>query len=137
MVQFQRTSVDGLTLKAKYYLEQAIKRTPASTSRLDKTLQMAHKFGDLYTVHDGEMIGAIYVLIYDTPEGKVVSPVLVGGIMLHKWRDDLHDFLVAECTRVNGIAVRFIARRGWAKKYPMCKNIGTIYEWKPGGALQA
>lgn len=130
MVRFQRVPVDDLPELAIHYLDMAIKRTPASTSKLDVTLQMARKYGDLYLVMDGEeLTGAIYLLIYNTDEGKVLSPVLVGGRNLSRWKNDLFDFLVSELKRVEGIACRFIARKGWMKAYPMCRNIGTIYEF--------
>lgn len=93
----------------------------------------ARGIGDIYLIEDGELIGCTYIVAYPTIDGKVLSPVLVGGQKLHRWRDDLHDFLVAELKRIDGEAIRFIARKGWVKKYPMCRNIGTIYEWKPGG----
>lgn len=132
MATFERVSVGDLPPLAIHYLDMAIKRTPASTSRLDVTLQMAQKYGDLYLVKDGEfVIGAVYNLIYNTEEGKVISPVLVGGKNLSKWRKDLFDFLFGELTRLDAVACRFIGRKGWLKAYPMCKNIGTIYEFKP------
>lgn len=131
MIEFKRVSVDELTPISLGYLEKAIKRTPASTSRLDITLHIARTYGDLYHVYNGELTGAVYMLIYDTPEGKVISPCLVGGKNLSRWQEDLYQFLLSELKRVNGVACRFIARKGWMKKYPSCKNIGTIYEWKP------
>lgn len=132
MAIFERVCVDALPDLAIRYLDKAIKRTPASTSRLDVTLQLARKFGDLYLVKDGEdLIGAVYLLVYNTEHGKVLSPVLVGGRNLSRWKKDLFDFLMAELKRVEGVACRFIARKGWMRAYPMCKNIGTIYEFTP------
>ena len=129
MISFERVFVDDLCPKAIAYLDQAIKRTPASTSRLDVTLQMARKYGDIYLVHDEDLIGAVYLLVYSTDKGKVISPVLVGGKNLARWRDALHDFMISKAKENSAIAIRFIARKGWMKAYPMCRNIGTIYEF--------
>lgn len=130
MIEFRRVTVDELDDKSKHYLSEATRRTPASTDNIDITLEMAKKYGEIYTVHNGELTGAIYVLTYNTKEGKVLSPVLVGGKNLGKWQSDLHDFLVGEASKIKAVAIRFIARKGWQKMYPMCKNIGTIYELK-------
>lgn len=130
MIEFRRVQVDELDPKAVHYLSEAVRRTPASTDRIDITLEMAKKYGELYQVYDGELCGAVYVLTYNTKDGKVLSPVLVGGKSLSHWQQDLHDFLVGEANKLDAVAIRFIARKGWGKLYPMCRNIGTIYELK-------
>lgn len=131
MITFNRTPVNELSIQAMGYLDRAIKRTPASTSRLDVTLKMAQTYGDVYVVmEDKIMMGAVYLLTYNTDEGKVISPVLVGGIKLSHWQNDLHDFLIGQAKAINAVAIKFIARKGWHKMYPMCKNIGTIYEFR-------
>lgn len=130
MIEFRRVTVEQLDPKAKHYLSEAVRRTPASTDRIDITLELAKKYGEIYQVYSGELTGAVYILTYDTKEGKVVSPVLVGGKNLSGWQKNLHDFLINEASKLDAVAIRFIARKGWGKLYPMCRNIGTIYELK-------
>lgn len=118
--------------QAVKYLEQAILRTPASTSKLDFTLQVAAKgFGAVYLVMDGKkLVGATYILTYDTRDGKVISPVLVGGKNMSRWRKDYWDFVHAQGEKVKANYSRFISRTAWKKVYPECKVIGYVYEYK-------
>lgn len=128
--------LDSLPEMVVKWLQNAIDRTPASTSRLDITLDIAKKgYGDMFIVTDGEdMTGVCYLLTYDTKDGKVLSPVLVGGKNLSRWKQDFHDFLYKVSGNINKEhIVRFIARKGWGKKYPECKVIGYIYEHRIGG----
>lgn len=131
MTDFIRVSVEQLNATSRHYLAEAARRTPASTDRIEITLEIAKKYGEIYEVYKSGLIGCIYVLTYNTKEGKVLSPVLVGGKDMGLWQQDLYDFLVAEAKKLDAVAIRFIARKGWGKLYPMCRNIGTIYEWKP------
>ncbi len=133
MITFQKIlpeNISGLPIKVIRYLQDAIKRTPASTSRLDVVLDIAKKgYGNLYTIYDEKrLIGACYLLIYDTPEGKIVSPCLVGGDNMRTWRKDFHKFLYEFCLLTNAIKVRWIGRKGWAKAYPNSKVIGYVME---------
>lgn len=139
MIEFRRVAVDDLLPQARKYLAEAVRRTPASTDRIDITLEMAKKYGEIYTVYDTQLTGCLYLLTYNTKEGKILSPVLVGGKNLKKWRNELFNFLADELKKVDGVAVRYIGRKGWLKTFPTCRNIGTIYEWKPafGGSLKA
>jgi hypothetical protein len=128
--------LDHIPEQAIKYLQQAIDRTPASTSRLDIIMEIAKKgFGDVFLImNDDDLTGVCYLLTYDTKDGKVLSPVLVGGKNMSKWKTDFHDFLykIAENMNERHI-VRFIARKGWGRAYPDCKIIGHIYEFKTGG----
>lgn len=123
--------IDNLPTEAIKYLSDAIRRTPASTSRLDITLDMARKgYGDIYLVKDADaLIGAVNILVYDTPEGRIVSPFLVGGIRMHSWAAALKDFTFKFCESINAIAIRCIARKGWNKLYPMGKVVGYVYDY--------
>lgn len=136
MIEFQLYPPDAIANLPQQmidYLQKAIDRTPASVSRLDITLDMAQKgYGSIYAVlHDGKLTGAAYILVYDRKEGKAVSPFLVGGDNLRLWQDELFHFIVNMAKSLGGCPVYFIARRGWLKRYPMCKIIGHIYEYVP------
>lgn len=139
MIRFQKippTEIDNLDPLAVKFLDEAIKRTPASTSRLDVTLDIAKKgYGNIYTIHDEDsLVGATYLLVYPTPQGKVVGIVLLGGRKLESWKHAYYNFAVDFANKLDAIAIRFISRDGWGKKYPMCKRIGGIYELKLGVA---
>lgn len=127
--------IDQMPALAVDYLQQAIDRTPASTSRLDITLDMAKKgYGGVYLIcEEDALVGATYVLSYDTKEGKVISPVLLAGKNMRHWHKDYYDFIMSLAKSVNAVAVRSIGRKGWLRKFPMGKNIGTIYEYMLGG----
>lgn len=134
MIRFLSVSpdqVDALPFEAVEFLDNAIKRTPASTACLDMTMDIARKgFGNIYIVMDEEeIVGATYILSYDTPEGKIISPVLLGGKNMKKWRDDYFNFITNFARTLSSPYIRFVARKGWERFYPMCKNIGTIYEF--------
>ena len=130
------TDLDSLPEIAITWLQNAIDRTPASTSRLNITLDIAKKgYGDIFLITAGEeMTGVCYLLTYDTKDGKVLSPVLVGGKNMSRWKKDFHEFLYKVAERINPeVIVRFIARKGWGKEFPDCKVIGHIYEHRIGG----
>lgn len=122
--------IDNLPSEAIKYLEDAIKRTPASTSRLDVTLDIAKKgFGNIYTIsNNDQLVGCCYILVYDTPKGKVVSPVLLAGEYMYVWQDAFYDFLRDFCGKVKATKARWIGRKGWAKAWPKAKVIGYVYE---------
>lgn len=131
---FQKTDISALSAIALEYLRKANVRTPGTITDFDFLMKVASKgYGEFYEIYDKELVGAMYVVIYK--EKKVICPVLVGGKQLHKWRNDLYQFLVGESDKIQG-TIRFIARLGWSKKYPMCKKIGSIYELKSGGGLR-
>ncbi len=133
MITFQKIPpelIPQLSEQAIKYLDDAIKRTPASVSRLDVTLDMAAKgYGNVYAVYDdGIFTGICYLLVYPTDAGKVVSPCLIGGDNMKAWRKDFHKFLYEFCCLSNAVKVRWIGRKGWAKAYPHSKVIGYIME---------
>ena len=79
MIEFLKVKPENipyLPFKAVKFLEEAIKRTPASTSNLAVTLEIAAKgYGNIYLVVSGDdIIGTIYLLTYDTENGKILSP---------------------------------------------------------------
>lgn len=133
MITFQKILPDGiadLPVKAIHYLQQAINRTPASTSRLDVTLDIARKgYGNMYAVYDErKLTGMCYLLLYDSPEGKIASPCLIGGDNMRIWKRDFHKFLYEFCQLSGAIKCRWIGRKGWAGAYPKSKVIGYIME---------
>ena len=115
MIRFLNVSpdqVDALPFEAIEFLDRAIKCTPASTARLDITMDIARKgFGNIYIIMDEEeIVGTTYILSYDTPEGKIVSPVLLGGKNMKKWRDDYFNFITNFLTTND--AVCLVANEG-------------------------
>lgn len=135
MIRFELVppaDIHALPIQAVKYLERAILRTPASTSNLDFTLQVASKgFGAVYLVFDDDKLtGATYILTYDTSEGKIISPVLVGGKNMERWRKEYWDFIFGLGVDSKSSFSRFISRTGWKKRYPKCRVIGYIYEYK-------
>lgn len=133
MIIFQKIlpeNIDSLPSEAVKFLDDAIKRTPASTSRLDVTLDIAKKgYGNIYTIsNNGFLVGCCYLLVYDTPRGKVVSPVLLGGEYMYVWQDDFYEFLYDFCQKVEAVKVRWIGRKGWSKAWPKARVIGYTFE---------
>lgn len=117
--------------QAMHYLQQAIERTPASTNRLDITMEMAKRgYGEFYlAILADVLVGVAYVMTYNTKDGKVLSPVLLGGKYMNTWDYDWFDFMFKKAQQIGAKPVRFIARKGWKKKYPKLKIIGHIYEF--------
>lgn len=122
--------IDNLEPQAIAYLENAIRRTPASTSRLDVTLDIAAKgYGNLYLIYRFTVLtGAAYILVYDTPQGKIVAPVLVGGDHMASWQADFYEFVQAFSRHCGAVKIRWIGRKGWGKAYPKSRVIGYIFE---------
>ncbi len=122
--------VDEIPAQAIKYLEDAVIRTPASTSRIDVTMDIAKKgYGNIYLIHiDQKLTGACYLLVYPTKLGKVIAPVLVGGDNMHLWHDDFYDFVQEFSRKLEGHKIRWIGRKGWHKAYPKSRVIGYVYE---------
>jgi len=114
------------------FLKEANRRTPASTENIEMLMTMAlHGYGGIYLIYlNDKIVGATYILSYDTENGKVLSPVLLGGVKINEWKDDYHDFILATAKSLKA-PIRFIGREGWIKIFPMCKAIGTVYEFLP------
>lgn len=135
MITFQKIPperVEFLPELALKYLETAIKRTPASASRLDITLELAKRGnGNIYLIcSDYILTGICYLIACDTTEGKVVCPCLVGGDNMRHWLDDFHKFVYEFAQSINAHKVRWIGRKGWAKAFPKSQVIGYIFEHK-------
>lgn len=111
------------------FLEDAIKRTPGSTSKPEIFWELVKKgYGNIYLIYDGIILmGATYLLVHDTDKGKVVGVVLLGGRKLKKWNNAYVNFVREFQLMVGAISVRSIARLGWGKVFP-CKQIGGIFE---------
>lgn len=122
--------IEHLPAQAIKYLDDAIKRTPASVSRLDVTLDIAKKgFGNIYTIsNNNQLVGCCYILIYDTPKGKIVAPVLLAGEYMYVWQDVFYDFLYDFCQKINAVKVRWIGRKGWSRAFPKARVIGYTFE---------
>lgn len=121
--------IANLPKLAVKYLEDAINRTPGSTSRPDVFWDIAKKgYGNIYLIYDGMMLmGATYLLVHDTPEGKVVGIVLLGGRKMRLWIKEYYNFVREFQILTNSVCVRFIGRDGFAGVVP-CRRIGGIYE---------
>lgn len=133
MITFQKIlpeEIDYLPPQVVKYIDDAIKRTPGTTSRLDVTLDIAKKgFGNIYTIFcDGVLTGASYLLVYPTPQGKIVSPVLVGGDNMSLWLAAYYDFVYQFSHQLEAVKIRWIGRKGWVKAFPKAKVIGHIFE---------
>lgn len=133
MITFQKIApekVKKLPSIAIKYLEEAIRRTPASTSRLDVMLDVAEKgYGNVYVVYDdARIMGVTYLLTYDTPEGKVLGIVLLGGRRMGLWKDDYYWFIMKFCAMSGCRMINYLARKGWLKMFPKARIIGYIYE---------
>lgn len=128
-LKVELTQIPLMPILAKKYLEDAIKRTPGSTSKPEVFWQIAQKgYGNIYLIYDGIILmGATYLLVHDTDKGKVVGIVLLGGKKLKKWSGAYYDFIREFQIKVNAVTVRCIARDGWFKIFP-CKRIGGIFE---------
>lgn len=126
--------IDFLSPQAVEYLQNAIDRTPASTSRLDVTIDIAKKgYGNVYLIfNDNELTGVAYILVYSSLKGKVVAPVLVGGDNMHIWQQDFFDFVNNFSMKLGADKVRWIGRKGWKKAYPKARVIGYIFEHDVG-----
>lgn len=132
--------IANLPAQAIKYLEDAIIRTPASTSRLDVTLDIAKKgFGNIYLIYVDEVLkGASYILVYDTKIGKIVAPVLLAGDDMELWNEEFHNFMYEFGGLLGAKKARWIGRKGWKKAYPKSKVIGYVYEhdYEPyGGSI--
>lgn len=123
-------SIDKLPVRAIEYLYDAIRYTPASTSRLDVTLDIAKKgYGNIYLIYNGgKLTGAAYLLVYDTPQGKVVAPVLLGGDNMNIWRDDWYHFVFQFSSKIGAKKVKWIGRKGWHRAFPKSRIIGYVME---------
>lgn len=117
------------------FLREASRRTPASTENIEMIMSLAAKgYGGVYLIYLADkLVGATYILSYDTDNGKVLSPVLLGGIKINNWKDDYFLFItdIARSLCNPPAPIRYIGREGWAKVFPMCKPIGTVYEFLP------
>lgn len=132
MISFFRT-IDPNEIAVKF-IENAVKRTPANTAKSSVVLRnIRNNKGDLFLIlNNYNTVGIVYVLTYSTAEGRIICPVLVGGENIKEWHDDLRKFLIGLKQRSKAIAINFIARKGWERLYPECRNIGTIYEFRGG-----
>ena len=133
MITFRKIlpeAIDRLPNRAVDYLNEAMIRTPASTSRLDVTLMMAKRgYGNIYLIYDsGKLKGACYILVYGTPKGKVVAPVLVGGDDMYLWQEDFYGFIQDFSRKIRAFSIRWIGRKGWHRAYPKSRIIGYIME---------
>lgn len=129
-IKIAPTEIDILPPLAVKYLEQAIKRTPASTSRLDITLDIARKgYGNIYLIFDGAILmGATYLVVYPTDKGKVLGIILLGGTKIKRWKDDYYKFATSFGRNVGAYKINYIGRDGWGPVFPMCKRVGSIFE---------
>jgi hypothetical protein len=123
-------NIDSLPKTAIRYLDEANRRTPASASRIDVTLDIAKRgYGNIYLIYNGDWLaGACYILTHDTPKGKVVSPVLVGGKNMHIWHDDFYNFIQEFSKLVGAVKIHWMGRKGWLKAYPKSRVIGYVFE---------
>jgi len=132
-ISFQKIlpeNLDQIPIQAVKYLETAIIRTPASTSRLDVTLEIAKKgYGNVYLIYmDRVLLGACYILVYPTKKGKVIAPVLLAGDFMELWYEDFREFLYDFSKKLDAYKIRWIGRKGWAKAFPKSRVIGYVYE---------
>lgn len=132
MIRFMHTLYPNK--KAIKYLDDAIKRTPGNVTKLETVLSnIKNKNGDLFLIEeDCRTIGIVYMIYYR--ENKILCPVLVGGIERKKWQPELQVFLVNMATNIKAKTIQFVARKGWKKLYPVCRDIGTVYELKVGSS---
>lgn len=133
MITFRKilpAAIDKLPVRAVNYLDEAIRYTPASTSRLDVTLDIAKRgYGNIYLIYDdGRLTGASYLVVYDTPQGKVVAPVLLGGDNMQRWQDDWYHFVFQFSSRIAATKVKWIGRKGWHRAFPKSRVIGYVME---------
>src|SRR6185503_1418195 len=113
------------------FIENAVKRTPANTAKTQEVIKnIRSNYGDLFLVlNNYRTTGIVYIHTYYTDNGKVICPVLVGGEKIREWQPNLRTFLIEMKERTNAFSIDFIARKGWHKLYPECRNIGTIYRY--------
>lgn len=128
-LKVEPSQIPSIPQMAVKFLEDAIKRTPGSTSRPDVFWGIAKKgYGNIYLIYDGMLlVGATYLLVHDTPEGKVIGIVLLGGKRMRKWIEQYYNFIREFQILTKAVCVRFIGRDGFAGVVP-CKRIGGIYE---------
>jgi hypothetical protein len=121
--------IANLPKKALKFLEEASRRTPGSVNKPEILLEMAAKgYGNVYLIYDNhELFGATYFVVHDTDKGKVIGIILLGGKKINIWCQEYIDFMAKFQKMVGAIAIRSMARDGWAKFFP-CKRIGSIFE---------
>lgn len=134
MISFSRT-IDPSEIAIRY-IKIAVKRTPANTAEASALIRnIRNNKGDLFLILDNyNTVGIVYIITYPTVEGRIICPVLVGGENIKLWHNDLRRFLIDLKQRSKAIAINFIARKGWERLYPECKNIGTIYQYTGGSS---
>lgn len=135
MIRFEHVppeDIDALPADALRYLENAVRRTPNNKYNLSQKLLVARNgFGGVFLIFDDEtLIGCTFIITYDMDDGKVISPVLLGGKDFRRWKTEYWDFVYALGMDARAVYARFSSRAGWARMYPACKKQGNIYEYK-------
>lgn len=128
-IKIHPNQIQTLPKLAIKFLEDAIKRTPGSTSKPEIFWEIAKRGnGNIYLIYDGLILmGATYLLIHDTDKGKVVGIVLLGGRKIKKWNHAYINFMREFQNMVGAVSIRSIARDGWKNIFP-CKRIGSVFE---------
>lgn len=124
MISYQRIDTFPLPFPVLNYLDQAIKRTPATVSKIEDVIRAAmQQNGVIYAVlSDGDVIGAIYLRRYV----RTICPVLIGGKNMEKW--GFYEFMYKLCKESGIEKVQWIGRKGWKGLFPKSSVIGHVYE---------
>lgn len=116
------------------YISDAIRRTPGNIETVESILaKIKNRQGDLFLIQkEKATIGIVYLEFYK--KASVLCPVLVSGSHRKEWQRNLYIFLFDMRRTVKADSVIFVARKGWEKLYPMCKVVGSVYEYRGGSS---
>lgn len=121
--------IDFIPIAALRYLEDAIEGTPHSVVNRDTVLMRAkHGIGQFYIVEkDNGVLGILYLMFYETEEGRILNINFLGGQNLRTWGDALRNFIRGLMMDTHASELVVVGREGWIKFFPELRVTGAIY----------
>lgn len=132
MIGFTRHLPDNVPEKAKEWLIKASQRTGINNYDVNLLIANCQLPSILiYTVDDDELIGTFCLTIRDLGKRRILTMLLLGGVRLKIWRDDLVSFMEAIAEKHACTDFYMMGPEAYKRLFPMIKLVSCVYNKTP------
>lgn len=108
-----------------------LSRVPGFDEAFERKLVEAQDRQLWLMVDDGKVLAAVTTEVSEEPE-KVISVMNGGGVDMDRWLDAFEGRLDEWAKAIGATRLRVVGRRGWVRRLPHFKEVGTIVEKRYG-----
>lgn len=129
-IKFFHADPDFLPVEAFEFLRKAAENNNYFEVS-DALRQSRNGVGKIFCVYnEKKLVGSFFLNFKTNHIGRIINLVLLGGMEIEKWKDDLSAFLNDFCKKNKATEFMLLGRRGWERMFPELEYVSCVLRKK-------